>query len=37
MSGAWLPEKFDKFIRDEIARQGVLAELTGLKIAPPKR
>jgi tripartite-type tricarboxylate transporter receptor subunit TctC len=30
------PEKFDKFIRDEIARQGVLAELTGQKIAPPK-
>jgi tripartite-type tricarboxylate transporter receptor subunit TctC len=31
------PEKFDKFVRDEIARQGVLAELTGQKIAPPKR
>ena len=31
------PEKFEKFIRDEIARQGVLAELTGLKIMPPKR
>jgi tripartite-type tricarboxylate transporter receptor subunit TctC len=31
------PEKFDKFIRDEIARQGLLAELTGQKIAPPKQ
>jgi len=31
------PEKFDKFFRDEIARQGVLAELTGQKIAPPKQ
>ena len=30
------PEKFDKFMRDEIARQGGLAELTGQKIAPPK-
>ena len=28
------PEKFDKFIRDEIARQGVLAELTGQKLKP---
>ena len=31
------PEKFDKFIRDEIARQGALAELTGQKLAPPKQ
>jgi tripartite-type tricarboxylate transporter receptor subunit TctC len=31
------PETFDKFMRDEIARQGVLAELTGLKLAPPKQ
>jgi hypothetical protein len=30
-------EKFEKFVRDEIARQGVLAELTGQKIAPPKQ
>ena len=31
------PEKFDKFMRDEIARQGALAELTGQKLAPPKQ
>jgi tripartite-type tricarboxylate transporter receptor subunit TctC len=31
------PEKFDKFMRDEIARQSVLAELTGQKLAPPKQ
>jgi tripartite-type tricarboxylate transporter receptor subunit TctC len=31
------PEKFEKFMREEIARQGALAELTGLKIAPPKQ
>ena len=31
------PETFDKFMRDEIARQAVLAELTGLKLAPPKQ
>lgn len=31
------PEAFEKFIRDEIARQGALAELTGQKIAPPKQ
>jgi tripartite-type tricarboxylate transporter receptor subunit TctC len=31
------PEKFDKFMRDEIGRQGVLAELTGQKLAPPKQ
>jgi tripartite-type tricarboxylate transporter receptor subunit TctC len=31
------PEKFEKFFRDEIARQAELAELTGLKIAPPKQ
>jgi tripartite-type tricarboxylate transporter receptor subunit TctC len=30
------PEKFDKFMREEIARQGVLAELTGQKLAAPK-
>ncbi len=30
------PEKFEKFLRDEIARQGVLAELTGQKITPPR-
>jgi tripartite-type tricarboxylate transporter receptor subunit TctC len=28
------PEKFDKFMRDEIARQGELAELSGQKIKP---
>jgi hypothetical protein len=31
------PETFEKFIRDEIARQGVLAELTGQKITPPRQ
>ncbi|AMN44387.1 Bug family tripartite tricarboxylate transporter substrate binding protein [Rhodoplanes sp. Z2-YC6860] len=31
------PEKFEKFFRDEIARQGELAALTGLKIAPQKQ
>jgi tripartite-type tricarboxylate transporter receptor subunit TctC len=31
------PEKFDKFMRDEIARQGAFAELTGQKLAPPKQ
>src|ERR1700704_2261702 len=31
------PETFDKFMRDEVARQGPLAELTGQKIAPPKQ
>ena len=31
------PEKFDKFMRDEIARQGVLAELTGQKITLPRQ
>jgi hypothetical protein len=30
------PERFDKFMRDGIARQGPLAELTGQKLAPPK-
>jgi tripartite-type tricarboxylate transporter receptor subunit TctC len=30
------PEKFDKFMRDEIARQGELAELSGLKLKPQK-
>ncbi len=27
----------DKFMRDEIARQSVLAELPGQKLAPPKK
>ncbi len=31
------PEKFARFMRDEIARQGVVAELTGQKLAPPKQ
>ena len=31
------PEKFARFMRDEIARQGVLAELTGQKFTPPKQ
>jgi tripartite-type tricarboxylate transporter receptor subunit TctC len=31
------PEKFEKFMRDEIARQGALAELTGQKLTPPKQ
>jgi tripartite-type tricarboxylate transporter receptor subunit TctC len=31
------PEKFDKFMREEIARQGILAELTGQKITPPRQ
>jgi tripartite-type tricarboxylate transporter receptor subunit TctC len=30
------PEKFDKFMREEIVRQGVLAEMTGQKLAAPK-
>jgi tripartite-type tricarboxylate transporter receptor subunit TctC len=30
------PEKFDKFMRDEVARQGEMAEQSGQKIAPPK-
>jgi tripartite-type tricarboxylate transporter receptor subunit TctC len=30
------PEKFDKFMRDEIARQGVLAEMSGQKLATQK-
>ena len=30
------PERFEKFMRDEIARQGAMAELTGQKLAPPK-
>jgi tripartite-type tricarboxylate transporter receptor subunit TctC len=30
------PEKFDKFMREEIGRQGVLAELSGQKLATPK-
>jgi tripartite-type tricarboxylate transporter receptor subunit TctC len=28
------PEKFEKFMREEVARQGELAELSGLKIKP---
>ena len=31
------PEAFEKFVRDEVARQGVLAEFTGQKITPPKQ
>jgi tripartite-type tricarboxylate transporter receptor subunit TctC len=30
------PEKFDKFMREEVARQGALAELSGQKLATPK-
>ena len=30
------PEKFDKFMRDEIARQGVLAEMSGQKLKAPQ-
>ena len=30
------PEKFDKFMRDEIARQGELAEHVGAEAAPQK-
>lgn len=30
------PEKFDKFMRDEVARQGVLAEMSGQKLVTPK-
>jgi tripartite-type tricarboxylate transporter receptor subunit TctC len=30
------PEKFDKFMRDEVARQGVLAEMSGQKLVAPK-
>lgn len=30
------PEKFDKFMREEIARQGMLAELSGQKLVTPK-
>ena len=30
------PEKFEKFMREEIARQGALADLSGQKIAQPK-
>ena len=28
------PEKFDAYMREEVARQGVLAELSGQKIKP---
>jgi hypothetical protein len=31
------PTAFEKFFRDEIARQGALAELTGQKTAPPRQ
>jgi tripartite-type tricarboxylate transporter receptor subunit TctC len=31
------PEKFEKFMREEIARQGELAELSGQKIAAPPK
>ena len=30
------PEKFDKFMREEIVRQGALAELSGQKLSTPK-
>jgi tripartite-type tricarboxylate transporter receptor subunit TctC len=30
------PEKFDKFMREEVARQGVLAEMSGQKLVMPK-
>jgi len=30
------PEKFDKFMRDEVARQGVLAEMSGQKLKAPQ-
>ena len=30
------PEKFDKFMREEVARQGVLAEMSGQKLVAPK-
>jgi tripartite-type tricarboxylate transporter receptor subunit TctC len=30
------PEKFDRFMREEVARQGVLAELSGQKLVTPK-
>jgi len=30
------PEKFDKFMREEIGRQGALAEMSGQKLATPK-
>ena len=28
------PEKFDKFMRDEVARQGEMAEQSGQKLKP---
>ena len=31
------PEKFDKFMREEIARQGELAELSGQKLKPAQK
>jgi hypothetical protein len=31
------PEKFTAFMRDEIARQGVYAELSGQKLATPPK
>ena len=31
------PEKFDQFMRDEIARQGEMAELSGQKLAAPPK
>jgi len=30
------PVKFDKFMREEIARQGEMAEMSGQKLAPQK-
>jgi tripartite-type tricarboxylate transporter receptor subunit TctC len=31
------PEKFDKFMRDEVARQGEMAEQSGQKLVPPPK
>jgi tripartite-type tricarboxylate transporter receptor subunit TctC len=31
------PEKFDKFMRDEVARQGEMAEQSGQKLKPPPK
>ena len=31
------PERFDAYMREEVARQGVLAELSGQKIATPQK
>ena len=31
------PERFDKFMREEIARQGEMAEQSGQKLKPPPK